>query len=245
MKTWTEVSAGSINAANQRLWVAFGESAEQVAGRINSDPDFVERVARFVVNGSYQMPESHQIAREVMGKNFFGVEDAIKHFGLNPTRRQLASLACIPFDKEMLRSCSDTHVLVAVFPLSILDMRNQCREVEPCIFSQPDENSGYDNQDFAKTKGEVGWHLVCKVPFVSTMKSATEEQEKSLPRDERECSARVRIYAIIGHFRVTGERLFKNIVVRCSDTDSIGRNVYVGCFDRQGVYIKRVWDPGV
>lgn len=34
---------------------------------------------------SYRLTTSQKCAREIMGKNFFGIEEAIKHFGVNPT----------------------------------------------------------------------------------------------------------------------------------------------------------------
>ena len=33
MKAWTQVPAGDINAANQRLWVAIGDNAEEKAAQ--------------------------------------------------------------------------------------------------------------------------------------------------------------------------------------------------------------------
>ncbi len=46
---------------------------------------------------------SQKCAREIMGKNFFGIDEAIKHFGINPTPQQLAALSEIPFSKAELR----------------------------------------------------------------------------------------------------------------------------------------------
>ncbi|MFZ2643502.1 MAG: hypothetical protein WA117_21095, partial [Verrucomicrobiia bacterium] len=63
--------------------------------------------------------------RGIMGRNFFGVEEAIKHFGVNPSPEQLAALSEIPFSEARLREVKDTHVLVAVVPLSILDIRGK------------------------------------------------------------------------------------------------------------------------
>lgn len=48
---WTDVPAGIINAAQQRLLVALGEHADLVADRINADPAFVNALARFAKNG--------------------------------------------------------------------------------------------------------------------------------------------------------------------------------------------------
>ena len=50
-----------------------------------------------------------------MEKNFFCIEEAIRHFGVNPTRQQRAALLEVPFSDAVLEQCKDTHVLVAVF----------------------------------------------------------------------------------------------------------------------------------
>ncbi len=48
---------------------------------------------------------SQKHARDIMGKNFFGVEEAIKHFGINPTPSSL-----LPFPKFLsLRRCSNNQ----------------------------------------------------------------------------------------------------------------------------------------
>lgn len=49
------------------------------------------------------------------------------------------------------------------------------------------------------------------------------------------------VYAIIGHYLATGERLFENICVRCSNLNSDGHRVYVGYFDRDGLNVY-YWD---
>jgi len=47
---WSETHAGVINAASQRFWVAVGDKADTVAIRMNTDPDFVARLAALAVN---------------------------------------------------------------------------------------------------------------------------------------------------------------------------------------------------
>ena len=62
-------------------------------------------------------------ARKIMGKNMCGVEEAVKHFGVNPSKRQLAYMSEIPFSVGTLEACKGTHILVAFFPNAILDVR--------------------------------------------------------------------------------------------------------------------------
>lgn len=229
MKAWTQVPAGDINAANQRLWVAIGDNAEEVAARINTDPAFVANIARLMVNGGYESSTSQKLTREIMGKNFFGIEEAIKHFGVNATKQRLAYLAEVPFSEEVLKSCKDTHVLVAVFPLSILDIRGIAKkQSDRTLFYSQD---WYDKQAFAKDKGEVGWQLVRKEPIANSTSKTWSDQQALLSKDEETPTARIVVYTTVGHFLATGERLFEKIYVRCVDLDSDGRRVYVGYFD--------------
>ena len=62
-------------------------------------------------------------ARKIMGRNIFGVEEAIKYFEVDPTESQLAVFSTIPFTEETLMECRNTHILVACFPLSVGDLR--------------------------------------------------------------------------------------------------------------------------
>jgi len=235
MKAWTQVPAGDINAANQRLWVAIGDNADEVATRINTDPGFVTNIARFMVNGGYDPSTSQKLAREIMGKNCFGIEEAIKHFGVNPSKQQLAYLAEVPFSEEVLKSCKDTHVLVAVFPLSILDVRTIAKKLaNQTLFYHQD---WYDKQAFAKDKGEVGWKLVRKEPIANSTSKTWSEQQALLSKEEETPKAQVVVYTMIGHFLSTGEKLFEKIYVRCVDLDSDGPRVYVGYFDDKGLYV--------
>jgi hypothetical protein len=69
-----------------------------------------------------ELMTSQKRAQEIMSKNFFGIEEAIKHFGVSPTRQQLDALSEIPFSEAVLEQSKDTHILAAVFTLSILEI---------------------------------------------------------------------------------------------------------------------------
>jgi hypothetical protein len=232
---WTEVPAGGINAANQRLWVALGDKADEVAARINTDPAFVENIARLMVNGGYKPSISQKLAREIMGaKNMFGIDDAIKHFGVNATKQQLAYLTEVPFSEATLEECKDTHVLVAVFPLSILDIRGHVRKLVQTLFCNQDY---YNEEAFAKDKGEVGWQLVRKEPIANSTSKTWNDQQALLSKDEETPTARIVVYTMVGHFLATGERLFEAINVRCVDTHQDGYRVQVGYFNAHGLNV--------
>lgn len=236
---WTKVPAGEINAANQRLWGALGDSADKVATRINTDPAFVEGIARWMLAEVYESSPLQEKVREIMGKNFFGVKEAIKHFGVTPSKQQLIYLAKIPFTEDVLESCKDTHVLVAVFPMSILDI---CGKVERNLFHR--YNDARLKQVFVQDKGDVGWRLVRKVPVDDLVNKTWSEQQALLPKEEEIPKAQVMVYTIIGHFLATGERLFENIYLRCLDLESVGNRICVGNFNAEGLYVDRYWDTG-
>jgi len=202
--------------------------------------DLATKVVRLIQNGGFEATTSQKRAREIMGKNFFGVEEAIKHFGVNPTRQQLAALSEIPFSEAVLDQSKDTYVLVAVFPLSILEIRGK---VEHQLFYSH-EDAWYNKQSFAKERGEVTWQLVRKTPVDNSTSKNWQEQQALLGKDDEVPSAQVMVYTIIGHYLATGERLFEHIYVRTSSVDSDGYRVDVGRFDSGGLSVYYRWDGG-
>lgn len=232
----SELSYGPVQSAVFKLIQGMGDAgdgAQALVDKINSDESFVERVAKLVLTGGYEPSTSHQRAREIMGKHFFGIEEAIKHFGVNPTKPQLAYLAEIPFSEEVLETCKKTHVLVAVFPMSILEIRAKFgKQQKPPIFYSQD---WYNNQAFAQDKGQVSWQLVRKELIANSTSKTWPEQQALLGKEEETPKAQVMVYTIIGHFLATGERLFEKVWVSCSDLDSGGSRVGVGRFDAEGL----------
>ena len=182
-------------------------------------------------------------AREIMGQNFFGIEEAIKHFGINPSKQQLAALAEVPFSEEILAACKNTHVLVAIFPLSILDIRDRVVKI-----TLPNEQRLLANQDwynkraFAKDCGEIGWHLIRKTAVSDSTNKNWAEQQGLLTQDEETPNACVMVYTIVGHCLATGEQLFKGLYVRTSSVDSDGAHVDVGYFPSDGLLLNYGWD---
>jgi len=190
----------------------------------------------FIQNGGFVSTTDQKRAREIMGKNFFGVEEAIKYFGVNPNRQQLAALSEIPFSEAVLEQLKDTHVLVAVFPLSILDIRDKLG------FS-----SGYDDlfcdgggmdiwyikESFAKERSKVIWQLVGKTIVDKSTSKTWQEQQALIGEEEEIPTAQVMIYVMTGHYLATDERLFENILIRTSSMCSCG-HVCVGNFNLGG-----------
>jgi hypothetical protein len=201
----------------------------------SKDNDLAKKVVQLIQGGGFEAPMSQTRARAI-GIPVFGIEEAIKYFRVNPSKQQLAYLAEIPWSEEVLQSVKDTHILVAVFPMSILDIRGHYRD-QRLFYSQ----DWYNKEVFAKDRGEVGWQLVRNVPVSGSMSKNWSEQQALLDNDEETPTARMMVYTIIGHFLATGERLFENTYVRCADRDSDGPRVFVGGFVSVGLDVSRWW----
>lgn len=189
-------------------------------------------------------PVDEDRAHEIMGKNFFGVYDAVKHLlSVVPTEEQCEFLDRVPFSEETLRECKDTHVLVAVFPMSILDIRAMPLDVVNGHASKQSEGSlfrrqgWYDNQAFAMDKGEVGWQLVRKEPVVDSYKKTWQQQCVLLSKEEEIPTARILVYTLVGHFISTGECLFGDLYVRCVGNHFDDGRLLLGYFGIKGLLI--------
>jgi hypothetical protein len=193
------------------------------------------KVVRLIQNGGFEPTTSQKRAREIMCKDFFGVEEAIKHFGVNPTRQQLDALSEIPFSEAVLEQSKDTHILVAVFPLSTLEIRDK---IAKDLFL---EDAWYNKQSFAKEHGEISWQLIRKTPLENSTWKSWQEQQKLLGKDEEVPSAQVIFYTVIGHYLTTGEFLFEDIGISTPSMHPDSRRVVVGGFDSRGPYLYYWW----
>ncbi len=177
-------------------------------------------------------------AVRIMGKNFFSVEHALEHFKVIPLKEHFSVLSEVPFSKETLVKCRDTHILSAVFPISILEMEKMA---EYGVFHK--NFWDYSNEKFAKEKGKTSWHLISKNPIEKSVKRNWKEQQELLPRFEKVPAARVIVYSAIAHYLVTGEKLFEEVFIRTDSVASEGR-VCVGNFNGDGFKITHDWGTG-
>jgi hypothetical protein len=228
--------------------VAFGDQADGIVQQINTDESVATRVASLCLNGGFELSTSQTRAKEIMGANFFGIEEAIKHFGVSLSKRQLAYMSIIPFSETTLTAYKDTHILVAVMPLSIVQIRSYTAAMklpkwQKSFFYKQD---WYNGQAFANECGQLEWHLVRKIP-VDNSTSKTWDQQQGLldAKIEQTPKAQVMVYTIIGHFLATSVHLFEKLYVRCSDLLSDGLRVYVGLFGADGLDVDGSYDDGV
>lgn len=182
---------------------------------------------------------SIETARKIAGKNCFGIEDAQLHFGVKPTSDDVRELAQVPFSEETLSRSRDTHVLISLFPLRIADIRDTA--ARPLFYRK--EEGWYNHEEFAQDRGVLGWKLIRKSPIEGSIGVAFDVQEKLLGPEEYVPSAQELVYAILAHYQKTGEKLFPDSYVRCSDPrDESGTPVPIGLFAEEGLHIGFKWD---
>lgn len=178
-------------------------------------------------------------ARQIMGgQNFFGLQEAMKYFKIDPQLEEILFLSHVPFSEEKLKACKDSHILVAVFPISIIEIRSAVAGIklangQPLFYKQ----NWHGDEEFATDKSGVAWHLVRKDYFANSTSKTWKEQQALLPEDEETPKARILVYLMVGHMLATGEYLFGNSYVRSADIDSGGDRIFVGRFDANGLEI--------
>ncbi len=200
---------------------------------LRSNPE----IARAVIYKIREMadPETsvfHQMARDIMGPNFLGISEAVKHFKIDPTAEQFEALDKIPLSDENLRKFRNTHILVADFGLSIYEIR---KLVDKTLF--PHEDIIFNSEKFAKEKSKPQWRLICKdlVPNSTSIKWPGNQDKLPLDSAE-ENSARALVYIIILNYLATGEYMLERVYARTGTLISNGCTVFLGDFGRNGFH---------
>jgi hypothetical protein len=86
---WTDIPAGKTNRAFQRHMGAFGDDAHTIVERINTNESAAREIAKLCLSYGHEPSTSQVRAREIMGKNMFGVEEAITHLGVTSVQQKL------------------------------------------------------------------------------------------------------------------------------------------------------------
>ena len=206
-----------------------------LAQRIIDSPgnNLARRVVAFIETGGFERSVSQQYARTIMRQNYFGVEEAIRHFGVKPEEWQVAALDDVPFPEEVLLAHKDTHLLCAVFPVPFEQMVEKVRGKVSVI--EDERDTGWSDEsllDPSSTFMYPRWRLIRKQPVAGSFAKTWREQQELIPEGENVPQAHTLIYAVLGYYLETTERLFNAASVRCVDFDDISeRRVIVGHFD--------------
>jgi len=193
---------------------------------------------------TYEPTPSQIRAREIMGRNFLGIEEMTKHYKISPTLEQLETLAEIPFSEEMIEEHKYKYLLVAGSPITIVDMRAKTLLKKPKIFYSNEDASWYNIQGFANTeKVGLNWYFIRKTAIRDSFDKKFTDQIGFLGLNEEVPRACELVYAVVLYFLSTGERLFGDVYARCIDltSDGTGPRISVGNFTLSGIIIKSYW----
>lgn len=154
-----------------------GVSVEHLA-LLRADPDYAKRVAEFMRDDDgLREPVSHKVTRMLLGKNFFGVEEWSKFYGVSFSKEQLHPVVEFPWTKDILNApcpfvrgmrIKDTHFAFLGLnhlngePLTILKFHKLHPEAgEPRLFYYTDKTMWYGTHKFA-TEVTCGlrWYLM-------------------------------------------------------------------------------------
>lgn len=190
----------------------------------------------FLNTGKQAQTTSQKRAEKIMERRFFGIDDAVEYFGVEPTEDQLKALSRIPFSKEVLKENKITHVLVAVFPLSIVDIKER---VDSTLFDQTHE--WYYDDFFGNEKGKACWKLVRMTPVEGSKSKYWREQQFFITENEEVPTAQIMVYTIIGYYLKYDWRMFEKSAVITSSTDQACSHIAIGYF-RVDLGIYGFWD---
>lgn len=218
----TNIPHGIVRAAEQRLWSALGNQADEFARRLSTDTEFAERLADFGLRGAYVPTASQEGARKIMGDAMFGIDDALALFDLRPSNRELELLSQVPFSDSLLESCKDSHILIAMLARPIQELARHFREVtwhnhdmdRPLRFMEPKD---FPEGVSVEVCGLTRWILLRKDPVSSSPLHPYAYQIQLLGEGEGVPRAAEVAFAICAYFRKTGKLLFS-----LSEPDSHG-----------------------
>lgn len=209
---WTEIPAGRLDAAVNAMLRAFGDDMGKIEHATVWDPGFTRRLAAFV-REDLKLTANFHLAREIMGKNFFGPREATQYFKVNYGAAEMCDLEKIPFTPDTLEACKDTHILVAVFPFSIIDIGN-IKHMGRSDLNMFGASDWYRYETWGQEKGKVGWQLIRKTPVPESYGKQWILQANALFVNEEIPTAQALVYAVVGYFLMTGEWLFSCEKVR-------------------------------
>lgn len=221
--------------------------------RLRAEDDYAKRVAEFMLRGGLEGSVHQKLARAILGKNFFGIEDWSALYGVNFTAKQLRAVAEFPWGEDILnapcpfnkgKTIRETHVaflgLDRFMGKSLTIMKWQ--ETHPTTgqpkfyFYPPD--CWYKDEKFANQPTcAFRWYLM-PLQIVPDSESKTyQDQMAMLPAEYEVPYAIEEVTKDLLYHRKNGTFLNPLRYGRCQDVSSSGRRVYVGGFDSHGLYV--------
>ncbi len=166
--------------------------------------------------GTFQtMIHGQQCAREIMGKNFLGIEEVVKHFKTTLNPQQLDALATIPFADATLDARRDAYLLVAWTSMTIPEILRKAPNEFRTAYSHTYLPWQKDQTHAPGQRLDPRWCLIRKEIIAGSRSKRFVEQKILLPANEAVPQARELAYTIMLYLLATGEQLFSDVLTRC------------------------------
>jgi len=252
---WT-ASYGEVGATLKAL-EDHGVTLEHMA-RLRAEPDFAKRVAEFMLRGGLEGSVHQKLARAILGKNFFGVEEWSTLYGVNFTKKQLREIADFPWNEDVLnapcpfnkgKSIRETHFAflgldsIKGKPLPILKWQElHPQSGQPKFYSYAPD-CWYAKENFAnKPTCKFRWYLMPLEIVPNSTDKTYQEQTAMSPKEYEVPLAIEEVTKLILYYRKNGIYLNSANWGRCQDVPSDGYRVHVGRFGRDGLGVGSDWD---
>ena len=224
--------------------------------RLRAEPDYAKRVAEFMLRGGLDASIHQKLARAVMGKNFFGVEDWSALYGVNFSQKQLRQVAEFPWGEDILNSTcplcgkvvKDCHFAFVGLdringkPLTILKLQELHPATGQPKFYSYAPSAWYSEQKFAReTTMSFRWYLLHQNIVPKSEDKTYDDQKAMLTADYEVPSAVTEATKDLLVFRKTGNFVNPSRYARCECVTSGGYRVSVGYFDGGGLDVRRYW----
>lgn len=218
--------------------------------RLRAESAYARRVAEFMLRGGLEGSVHQKLARAILGKNFFGIEDWSALYGVNFSGKQLRAVAEFPWGEDILNApcpfskgklIRETHVAYLGLdrymgkPLTIM----KWQEVHPItgqprFYSYPqDKDEKFANQPTCAFR----WYLM-SLQIVPDSESKTyQDQVAMLPAEYEVPFAVEEVTKDLLYYRKNDTFLNPSRYGRCQDVSSYGYRVGVGCLGSKGLNV--------
>jgi len=247
--------------------------SDELAQRVidSKGNDLATKVVRLIQNGGFDLMSGVDLmikekrVREIMGKNFFGVEDWATLYGVNFINKQFSEVAEFPWNEDVLnapcpfnkaKSIKETHFAFLGLdsfkgkPLTILEWRK--------LYPPPDQpwlrlyyynkyehyTCWWAGEKFAEQLTcHFRWYLM-PLEIVSNSTDKTYQEQTAMLSQGYEVPLAIEeLTKLMLYYRKNGIYLNSEALGRCRDVSSVGARVHVGFFSSSDLYIGN-WRDG-
>lgn len=215
------------------------------------DADRARQVAQAIIGTASSQPNSVAQARAILGKNFFGAEEWLSHYGV-----AVSEIPEFPWDEAVLnspcpfvkgRKVKDTHFAFLGVPhngersmtITTLHQLHPANK-QPRFYST---DPWYNNQGFAtEIICSLRWYLLLKAIVPDSESKNWDEQCRTLPNEYEVPTGVEEVCKDLFCYKTSKSYLNRERYARVQDTTSHGVRVIVGYFDSDDLHVDRSWD---